>query len=140
MELYDEYTENNNIDNLIEFSKKTFPQDGTDKLFIGCVLILFSISGIYKPRYFCTRENLLSVVLLAKEKVLSGNLLAFYVERVNQNKGISKYLNNIINNSNLDKFADLIISYLEQFKFDFVSEIRNHKGLDNYIMQLEKNK
>lgn len=41
MELYDDY-EKGSIDNLVEFTKKTFPQNGTDKLFIGCVLILFS--------------------------------------------------------------------------------------------------
>ena len=77
---------------MIEFTKKTLPSDGTDKLFIGCVLILFSIAGGYKPRYFCSRENLESIVLLAKEKIGSSNLLAFYVERVNQTKGINKYL------------------------------------------------
>ena len=71
MELYDDYSENNNIEGLVEFSKKTLPSDGTDKLFIGCALILFSMAGIYKPRYFCSRENLVSVVQLAKEKIVN---------------------------------------------------------------------
>lgn len=137
MEAYDEYAENNSINGLIEFAVKTLPSDGTEKLFIGCVLILFSIAGIYKTRYFCTRENLESIVLLAKEKVGSSNLLAFYVDRVNQVKGINKYLDKVVNDSNLDKYADLIIDYLNQFKLDFVSKIKNHKSIDKYIKSIE---
>ena len=138
MELYDDYSENNTIDGLIKFTKKTFPNDGTDKLFIGCVLILFSIAGTYKPRYFCSRENLESIVLLAKEKIGSSNLLAFYVERVNQVKGINKYLTEIINDYNLDRYADLIIEYLGQFRLDFVSEIKNHRSIEKYIKSVEE--
>ena len=138
MELYDDYSENNTIDGLIEFTKKTLPSDGTDKLFIGCVLIMFSIAGIYKPRYFCSRENLESIVLLAKEKIGSSNLLAFYVERVNQVKGINKYLAEIVNDYNLDRYADIIIEYLGQFKLDFVSEIKNHRSIDKYIKSVEE--
>ena len=137
MEAYDEYAENNSINGLIEFAKKTLPSDGTEKLFIGCVLILFSIAGIYKPRYFCTRENLESIVLLAKEKVGSSNLLAFYVDRVNQVKGINKHLDKVVKDSNLDRHADLIIDYLNQFKLDFVSKIKNHKSMDKYIKSIE---
>ena len=137
MELYDDYSENNNVDSLKEFTKKTLPSDGTDKLFMGCVLILFSTADIYKPRYFCTRENLLSIVLLAKEKIGSSNLLAFYIDRVNKEKGINKYLNEVVRDSNLDKYADLIISYLDQFKVDFVSSIKNHRGIDKYIESLK---
>ena len=133
MELYDDYSENKKIDNLIEFAQKTFPNDGTDKLFIGCVLILFSISCGYKPRYFCTRENLVSVVMLAKEKIGNSNLLAFYIDRVNKAVGINKYLNNIVKDINLDKYADLIVEYLDQFKIDMVSEIKKHRSLDEYI-------
>lgn len=138
MELYDDYSENNTVDSLIEFAKKTFPSDGTDKLFIGCVLILFSIAGIYKPRYFCSRENLESIVFLAKEKVGTSNLLAFYIERVNQTKGINKYLDDVVCDSNLDKYTDLILEYLGQFKLDFVSEVKNHRGIDKYIRSIEK--
>lgn len=137
MELYDDYLENDNIDSLIEFTNKTFPNDGTDKLFIGCVLILFSISGIYKPRYFCSRENLLSVILLAKEKVGTSNLLAFYIDRVNKEKGINKYLNEVVKDPNLDKYADLIISYLEQFKLDLVSQVKKHNSIDDYIKSID---
>ena len=138
MELYDDYSENNTIDGLLEFTKKTLPSDGTDKLFIGCVLILFSIAGIYKPRYFCSRENLESIVLLAKEKIGSSNLLAFYIERVNRTKRINKYLEEVVNDSNLDRYADLIIEYLGQFKLDFVSEIKNHRSIDKYIKSIEE--
>lgn len=139
MELYDDYSENSNVDSLIKFAEKTFPSDGTDKLFVGCVLILFSRAGTFKPRYSCTREDLLSIVLLAKEKIGTRNLLAFYVERVNQSKGIIKYLKDIVNDSNLDKWANLIIEYLEQFKPDLVSEVKNHRSLDEYIKSLAEN-
>lgn len=85
MELYDDY-ERGKIENLIDFTNKTFPQNGIDKLFIGCVLILFSRTGGFKARYYVSRENLLSIVLAAKEKIGSTNLLAFYVERINTKK------------------------------------------------------
>lgn len=122
MELYDDYEENN-IESLIEFTNKTFPKDGTDKLFIGCVLILFSRASGYKPRYDVTRENLYDIVLSAKEKIETTNLLAFYVEKINTKKGINKYLNNIINDENIEKYADIIIEYLDQFRPTFISEI-----------------
>lgn len=133
MEFYDDYVENNNIDSLVEFAKKTFPYDGTDSLFVGCVLILFSIAGGYKPRYFCTRENLLAVMLLAKEKVGNSNLLEFYVDRVNKEKGINKYLKDVVISDELDNYADIIISYLDSFKIDLVSEIKKHNSLNDYI-------
>lgn len=137
MELYDDYSENNNIEGLVEFSKKTLPSDGTDKLFVGCTMILFSMAGIYKPRYFCSRENLVSVVLLAKEKIGSSNLLAFYIDRVNKDKGIHKHLNDVVKDPNLDQYADLIISYLDQFKLDLVSELRKHKNIDKFIKSID---
>ena len=59
MELYDDY-EKSNIYSLKEFTKKTLPSDGTDKLFIGCVLIMFSRCNGFKARYSATREELLS--------------------------------------------------------------------------------
>lgn len=37
----EEYAKTKSITKLIEFTKKTFPSDGTDKIFIGCVLIMF---------------------------------------------------------------------------------------------------
>ena len=137
MELYDEY-DNNSINGLLEFAKKTFPSDGTDKLFIGCTLILFSLATSYKPRYFCTRENLLAIVLLAKEKIGNGNLLNFYIERVNNVENISKYLNDVTKDSNIDKYADLIIDYLNQFKLDLASQLKNHKSLEKYIKSLDE--
>ncbi len=136
MELYDDY-EKNNIESLIEFAKKTFPSDGTDKLFVGCALILFSRCGGYKARYSATREALLSIVLSAKEKVGNTNLLAFYIDRVNTKKGISKYLKDIVNDKNINQYANLIIEYLDQFKPNFVSEIKQNKNLDNYLKSMK---
>lgn len=137
MELYDDYV-NNNIDSLLGFTKKTLPNDGTDKLFIGCVLIMFSIAGGYKPRYFCTRENLVAIVRLAKEKIGEINLLYFYIDRVNRVKGINKYLNDIVKDPNIDKYADLIIEYLDQFKLDFVSQVKNHVSLEKFIKSVDE--
>lgn len=131
MELYDGY-ENGNIDSLIEFTKKTLPSDGTDKLFVGCVLILFSRSS---SRYYASREELLSIVKAAKEKLGNSNYLAFYVDRVNREKGISKYLKDIVNDKDIDKYADLIIEYLEQFKPNFVENLKKYSknNVDKYI-------
>lgn len=138
MELYDDY-EQGNIKNLIEFTNKTFPQNGTDKLFIGCVLILFSRAGGFKPRYYVSRENLMSIVLSSKEKIGSTNLLAFYVERINTKKGISKYLVDIVNDKNIDEYADLIIDYLNQFRPRFVEDLKHYnKELEEYIKYKSK--
>lgn len=133
MELYDDY-EKGNIESLIEFTNKTFPQNGTDKLFIGCVLIMFSKSNGFKARYDATRERLYSIVSAAKEKIGSTNLLAFYVDRINTEPGISKYLSDIVNDSNIDDYASLIIEYLDQFKADFVGELKSYdKKIEDYI-------
>lgn len=121
MELYDDY-EKGNRENLIDFTNKTFSKDGTDKLFIVCVLISFSKVSSFKPRYDVSRENLLSIVLTAKEKN-SINLLAFYLEKMNNKKGINKYLKGVVNSENVDKYADLIIEYLNQFKPKFLEEV-----------------
>ena len=131
MELYDDY-EKGNIDSLIEFTKKTLPSDGTEKLFFGCVLILFSRNS---SRYYATREELLSIVKAVKEKIGDSNYLAFYVDRVNQEKGISKYLKDIVNDKDIDKYADLIIEYLEQFKPNFVENLKKYSknNVDKYI-------
>lgn len=120
MELYDGY-ENGNIDSLIEFTKKTLPSDGTDKLFVGCVLILFSRSS---SRYYASREELLSIVKAAKEKLGNSNYLAFYVDRVNREKGISKYLKDIVNDKDIDKCADLIDN------IDYVSFVKDKEKRD----------
>lgn len=125
MELYDDY-EKGNVNSLIEFTKMTLPSDGTDKLFIGCTLIMFSRSG---SRYYATREELLSIVKVVKEKISNSNYLAFYVDRIN------KYLKDIVNDKDVDKYADLIIEYLEQFKPKFLEYLKedNKKNIDKYI-------
>ena len=136
MELYDDYS-NNNIEPLIEFSKKTLPSDGTDKLFVGCSLIMFSRAGGFKPRYDCNREQLLSIVYAVKEKKGNSNLLEIYINRINTKKGINKYFKNLFNDKNLDKHADLIIKYLEQFKPRFIEEIEKYEDkINDYIKNI----
>ncbi len=139
IELYDDY-ENNNLNSLIEFTNRTLPQNGTDKLFIGCCIIMFSkVSSSFKPRYHVSRELLYSIVLAAKEKVGPSNLLSYYVKRVNTQKGIDKYLKNVIHDPNIDKYADLIIEYLDQFKPNFVEELKlDTKKIEKYIASLQK--
>ena len=73
---------------------------------------MFSRCNGFKARYSATREELLSIVKAAKEKLGDSNYLAFYVDRINREKGISKYLKDIVNDKNVDKYADLIIEYL----------------------------
>lgn len=123
MELYDDY-ENNNINSLVEFTNKTLPQDGTDKFFVGCVLILFSRAGGYKARYDATREKLYDIVLSAKEKIGEKNLLLYYVDRYNTKKRIKKYFN-LINKEEIDRYVDLVIEYLDQFKPHFICDVKN---------------
>ena len=133
MELYDDYKQGN-TESLIEFANKTFPKNGSDKLFIGCTLILFSRSNGFKPRYSASRENLISIVLSAKEKIGSTNLLSFYVERINTKKGINKYLIDIVDDENINEYADLIIDYLNQFRPKFIEELKHYnKKIDEYV-------
>ncbi len=138
MELYDDY-EKNNIESLIEFAEKTFPQNGTDKLFIGCVLIMFSRASGFKPRYSISREQLSSIVLAVKEKIGETHLLAFYVDRINTKKGISKYLANVVKDNNIDDYANLILDYLNQFKPDFVKDLKQYSiKIEEYIKNENK--
>lgn len=138
MELYDDY-EKNNIESLIEFAEKTFPQNGTDKLFVGCVLIMFSRASGFKPRYSISREQLSSIVLAVKEKIGETHLLAFYVDRINTKKGISKYLANVVKDNNIDDYANLILDYLNQFKPDFVKDLKQYSiKIEEYIKNENK--
>ena len=137
MELYDDYS-NNNIESLIEFSKKKLTYDGTDKLFVGCMLIMFSRANGFKARYDCNREQLLSIVYAVKEKIGKSNLLEFYIDRLNTKKGINKYFYNVFNDVNLEKHADLIIKYLEQFKPRFIADIKKYEDkIAEYIQNKE---
>ena len=139
MELYDEYDKNKDYDAVKEFAIKTFPSDGTDKLFIGCVVILFDRAKAgFKPRYDCSREALESIVLSAKEKVGRSNLLAFYIDRVNTEKGINKYLDDVVNDPNIEKFADVILDYLAGFKPNFVSRVKEHNSYEKYFKSVSE--
>lgn len=131
MELYDDYSKGN-IERLLDFAKKTFPTDGTDKLFTGSMLILFSRCGAFKGRYYASRENLLDIVKAAKEKVGKSNLLAFYMDRINTTKRISKYFGNVLNDNNLAKYADVIIDYLEEFRPHFIEDLKLNTKLKEY--------
>ena len=117
----EEYVNYKTIDNLLEFTKKTFPKNGSDKIFIGCVLIMYDL-GFKGPA--ASREYLLSIVKSGKEKIGNTNLLYFYVHRINRNKLVSKYLKNIDKDEDFDRHCDLVIKYLEQFSFDFIDKIK----------------
>ncbi len=134
MELYDDF-EKGNKESLIEFTHKTFPQNGTDKLFIGCALIMFSRAEGFKARYSVSRENLYSIVSTAKEKIGTTNLLAFYIERINSQKGINKYLAKIVKDEKIEDYADLILEYLDQFKPKFGENLKEAyvKKIEEYV-------
>ena len=139
MELYDDYIDGN-IDSLISFTSKTFPADGTDKLFIGCVLILFSQANGFKARYDVTRENLLAIVMSVKEKMGSSNLLEFYMRRINSRRGINKYLKYVLKDKNIDNYANTIIDYLENFKPKFLENLKQYnKKIEEYKNELNNN-
>ena len=122
MEIYDEYIDNKTVTKLEGFTKKTFPQDGTDKLFMGCVLIL--VNSVYKTRV--NAETLRSVVLSVKEKIGNTNLLKIYLESLNGDKLISKYLFSVIDNKNIEQYANVILEYLDDMSLDLSKVIHNH--------------
>lgn len=117
----DEYINFNSIDKLLKFTTKTLPNDGSDKIFIGCVLIMFDL-GITGPS--ASREYLVSILMSGKEKIANTNLLDFYTKRINSNKLVARYLKNIDKDQDFDKHLDLVLEYLEQFSFDFSSKIK----------------
>ena len=62
-------------------------------------------------------------------------ILAFYVERINTNKKVSKYLKTVVNDSNLDCYADLVLNYLDQFKPKFIEDLEKYnKKIEEYIV------
>lgn len=89
---------------------------------------MFIQATCFKSRYDCTRENLLSIVLAAKENVENVNLLKFYIDRVNTFKGINKYFDLQIKDEELEKNANVIINYLNKFKPDFIGAIKQNEG------------
>ncbi len=127
MELYDEY-EKGSVQELKDFAEKTFSEEGVRKLFIGCTLVMFSLANTqsYKPRYNCTRENLLDIVMSAKEKIGDTILLDFYAKRVNKTKRVVTYFDD----ENLEEYVDVLISYLEQFKPRFRENLLNNKKIE----------
>lgn len=130
----EEYQKTKSINELIEFTKKTLPSDGTDKIFIGCVLIMFDqdINGTS-----ASREYLISIVNAGKENIGNTNLLNFYVRRINRNKLVSKYLKNIDKDEKFDEHLNLILEYLNQFSYDFSKNIK--QAYDKKIADFLKN-
>ena len=133
MELYDEY-EKGSVQELKDFAEKTFSEEGVRKLFIGCTLVMFSLANTqsYKPRYNCTRENLLDIVMSAKEKIGDTILLDFYAKRVNKTKRVVTYFDGLFDEENLEEYVDVLISYLEQFRPRFRENLLNNKKIELY--------
>ncbi len=119
----EEYTNFKTIKELLKFTKKTLPSDGSDKIFIGCVLIMFDKGFVGSS---ACREYLISIVKSGKEKIGNTNLLFFYTKRINKNKMVSKYLKKIDKDLDFDNHLNMVIDYLEQFSFDFSKNIKHH--------------
>ena len=49
-------------------------------------------------------------------------------------------MKDIVNDKHINQYANLIIEYLEQFKPDFIAEIKQNKNLDNYLNSIRKEK
>ena len=122
------------VQELKDFAEKTFSEEGVRKLFIGCTLVMFSLANTqsYKPRYNCTRENLLDIVMSAKEKIGDTILLDFYAKRVNKTKKVITYFNDLFDEENLEEYVDVLISYLEQFRPRFRENLLNNKKIELY--------
>lgn len=111
-----EYTEKKTYNTLLEFADKTFPKDGTDRLFIGCALLL--INSVINKNY-ATTDAMLSILECGKEKIGNTNLLTIYFERRNTNKDISKYLKKELYDDDFEKHLDMLIDYYKGWIFDF---------------------
>lgn len=120
MDIYDEYYNDKGISKLEEFAKITFKNEKTGKIFIGFVLIL--INRVYKTRI--NAESLFSVVNSVNEKIGKSNLLKFYLDRINGDKMVSKYLGKFVDDDDFLEQVDLIIKYLKRMSFDFTEMIR----------------
>ncbi len=128
----EEYIKSKSINELIKFTKKTLPSDGTDKIFIGCILIMFDY-GFTGP--CASREYLVSIVNSGKEVIGNTNLLNFYVKRINRNKMVSRYLKDIDKDNEFDKHLNLVLEYLNQFSYNFSTNIKQSydKKIINFL-------
>lgn len=125
MELYEDYDKNNNIKPLEDFALRTFPKDGTDKLFICSALTMFmKAKDCFRPQAHCNREILYSIVSTVKYKTIDTNYLNVYLDKINATKGLTKYLKYISKDEDIDKHADMILEYLDDFKPNFVKKIK----------------
>lgn len=135
MEIYDEYNKEKTINKLLEFTKITLPSDGTDNLFIGCVLILINTS--FKNNL--NTATLSTVVRAAKEKIGNTNLLQFYIDRINTDKLISKYLVKELKHPDFEKHVELVIDYLNSRSYNFTNSILEHykEKIEDYSSKIE---
>lgn len=118
---YEEFHKEGTFKVLDEFIDKTFPRDGTDKLFMGCVVILYTT--VINKNYANT-HSLLSILMSGKEEVDGTNLLRFYFERVNDNKIVSKYLKKELYSDKFQEHLDMLIDYFSYWSYDMRSVIR----------------
>ncbi|MFI3307286.1 MAG: hypothetical protein R3Y21_01840 [Mycoplasmatota bacterium] len=121
MELYDNY-QKNDLSQLDKFIKMNFPNDGTDIYFKVCVFILFSRCSGYQARYSATREKLCEIILSGNYN--NKNLLDFYINKVNNQKGILKIYNTLDKNK-IPIYVDNILKYLNQFSPKFLNELKD---------------
>ena len=86
--------------------------------------MLILITSVYRTRV--NAETLYTVVSSAKETVGNSNLLKFYLDRINGNKLVSKYLSKVIDSENFDHYIDVILGYLKDMSFDFRESIKSN--------------
>lgn len=66
-------------------------------------------------------------------------MLAFYLDRINTKKDVVKYFKDVIDDENIEKYADLILEYLDHFKPRFVENLKKQdKKIAEYIESKNK--
>lgn len=123
IDAFEEFESKQTYKTLIEFAEKTFPKNGTDKLFIGCSLILITNE---MSKYSATTHALLSILKCGKQKIGATNLLQIYYEKINTHKEVSRYLKKVIYQEDFDKNLDMLIDYFEHCSYNFEKIIRSY--------------
>lgn len=113
---YEEYTNNRTYEVLTEFANKTFPQNGTDKLFIGCSIILYR--SVVNKNYANTHA-LLSILKAGKDNEDGINLLKYYFENINDSKDVSRYLKKELYSKDYLEHLDMLIDYFSGWSYNF---------------------
>ena len=68
----------------------------------------------------------------AKEKIGDTILLDFYAKRVNKTKKAITYFNDLFDETYLEEYVDVLISYLEQCRPRFRENLLNNKKIELY--------